>query len=68
MVFGTDGFCYPKCINGYNGGKVCYQPCPAGTTPCSDVLCSTDPNCPNLIPTTAANIKAAVDAAVLAGL
>ncbi len=24
LVLGTDGFCYPKCIDGYDGGKVCY--------------------------------------------
>jgi hypothetical protein len=64
LVFGTDGFCYPKCINGYNGGKVCYQTCPAGTIPCGDVLCFLGPVCPAVIPTPAANVKTVVDAAV----
>ena len=67
LVLGTDGFCYPKCIKGYNGGKVCYQNCPAGTISCGDVLCLTDAVCPSSIPAPAVNIKTAVDAAVTAG-
>lgn len=64
LVFGTDGFCYPKCINGYDGGKVCYQACPAGTIPCGDVLCLAGTVCPAVIPAPAVNVKTAVDAAV----
>jgi hypothetical protein len=67
LVFGTDGFCYPKCIKGYDGGKVCYQTCPAGTIPCGDVLCLAGTVCPSVIPAPAVNVKTAVDAAVTAG-
>jgi hypothetical protein len=67
LVFGTDGFCYPKCINGYDGGKVCYQTCPAGTIPCGDVLCLAAATCPAVIPAPAVNVKSAVEVAVTAG-
>jgi hypothetical protein len=67
LVFGTDGFCHPKCISGYDGGKVCYQTCPTGTIPCGDVLCLTDAVCPAIIPAPAVNVKSAVNAAVGAG-
>jgi hypothetical protein len=66
LVLGTDGFCYPKCINGYDGGKVCYQSCPAGTIPCGDIFCLAGTACPSAIPTPAFNVKTAVDAAVTA--
>jgi hypothetical protein len=66
LVFGIDGFCYPKCINGYDGGKVCYQTCPVGTIPCGDVLCHSGAVCPAVIPASAVNVKTAVDAAVTA--
>jgi hypothetical protein len=65
-VFGTDGCCYPKCIHGYNGGKVCFQTCPAGTIACSDVLCLACTVCPSVIPAPAVNVKTKVDAAVAA--
>ena len=67
LAFGTDGFCYPKCIKGYDSGKVCYQTCPTGTIPCGDVLCFAGTVCPVPIPAPAVNVKTAVDAAVTTG-
>jgi hypothetical protein len=65
-MLGTDGFCYPKCIKGYDGGKICYEACPAGTIPCGDVLCLAAAVCPAVMPAPAVNVKKAVDAAVIA--
>ena len=48
LVFGTDGLCYPACINGYDGTTICWPTsCPAGSGPsiCNSLLCTTNTLC-----------------------